>query len=76
MMNRLNVLAFAVICGGAAIVSRPAPASATYIDPWTGGGDYATLYCCETANNSRCCYPNTGCRTRLGTCEQIFPATH
>ncbi|HET7464427.1 MAG TPA: hypothetical protein VFJ82_24420 [Longimicrobium sp.] len=73
MMNRLNALALGVICGGTAILSHPAPASATYIDPWTGGGsgDYGVLYCCVTYNSAQCCHWNTGCATKPGTCIQI-----
>ena len=72
MNMRINTLALAAILGGAAILGRPAAASATYIDPWAGG-DLAITYCCVTGP-TRCCYQNTGCATKDGVCVRIVPA--
>jgi hypothetical protein len=72
MNARLNTLALAAILAGAAILSRPAPVSATYIDPW-GGGDLGITYCCVTGL-TRCCYLNSGCATKEGVCVRIAPA--
>lgn len=71
MKKLLNALSLAVICAGSAIVSRPAPASATYLNPWTGGGTGSgsgIVYCCETNPTASCCYA-TGCQTRAGMCS-------
>lgn len=72
MNRRLNVLALAAILGGAAILARPMPASATYIDPW-GGGNLGITYCCVTGQ-TRCCYLNTGCATKEGVCVRVAPS--
>lgn len=72
MKKLLNLLALAVVCAGSAILSRPAPANATYFNPWTGGGGSGggsgIIYCCESANTASCCYA-TGCQTRAGMCS-------
>lgn len=71
MKRLLNVLSLGVICGGASVLAHPVRASATYINPWTSGGDYGVLYCCESTRTASCCYWNTGCATRASTCMQI-----
>jgi hypothetical protein len=75
MNRRLNSLALAAILGGAAILARPVPVSATYINPWGGGGELGITYCCSTGANTHCCYMNSGCLTKEGVCMRIAPST-
>jgi hypothetical protein len=63
-MRIVNLAALAVIVGGGAVLARPAPASATYIDPWGGGG--GSTYCC--ASQDAYCCSRTGCSTVAGVC--------
>jgi len=72
MNRRINVLALAAILGGAAILTKPVPASATYIDPWAGG-DLGITYCCMSGP-TRCCYLNAGCATKEGVCVRVAPS--
>ncbi|HYH82453.1 MAG TPA: hypothetical protein VEX86_21860 [Longimicrobium sp.] len=72
MNMRIDTLALAAILGGGAILGRPAPASATYMDPWKGG-ELGITYCCVTGP-TRCCYLNAGCATKEGHCVRIAPA--
>jgi hypothetical protein len=66
-MNRhLNLLAAAVILGGASLLANPRPAHATYLDPFRAAAG-GTSYCCTTGNTARCC-STTGCMTREGVC--------
>lgn len=44
MRNRINLLALVVIAAGGALFARPAPANATYLDPWRGTGESTS--CC------------------------------
>ncbi|HET7232145.1 MAG TPA: hypothetical protein VFJ16_19215 [Longimicrobium sp.] len=74
MKKRVNAIALAVIVGGAGLLARPGSASATYINPWTGGGDNGGVtFCCKT-DDTFCCY-NTGCATSPGRCVKVVPAT-
>lgn len=62
MRKRINLLALVVIAAGAAVVARPAPAEATYYNPWTGGSGES---CCSAISVFgrvlvQCCSPN-GC---------------
>lgn len=74
MMNKLlNAAALAVVVCGGGILAAPAPASATYINPWTSGGDSGGVtYCCRTGD-TYCCYMS-GCATKEGTCVRVVPA--
>lgn len=72
MNTRINTLALAAIMGGAVLLARPTPASATYTNPLMGG-DLALTYCCVTGQ-TRCCYQNSGCATKEGVCIRIVPA--
>jgi len=66
-MNRhLNLLAAAVILGGASLLAQPRPAHATYYDPFRRAAETVT-YCCTTGDSARCC-SNVGCMTREGVC--------
>jgi len=65
-MNRLNLLAAAVILAGASLLAEPRAAHATYYDPFRPT-DVAVTYCCSTGNTARCC-STTGCMTRDGVC--------
>lgn len=61
MRKRINLLALLVIAAGGAVFARPAPANATYYNPWTGSGQS----CCAAYNVFgrtlvQCCSAN-GC---------------
>jgi len=69
-MNRhLNLLAAAVILGGASLLAHPRPAHATYLDPFRVAIS-GVSYCCTTGTSARCC-STTGCMTREGVCLVI-----
>jgi hypothetical protein len=74
MMKRLlNAGSLAVIFGGATILAHPGTASATYINPWGGGGDLGATYCCDTGT-THCCFLNSGCATKAGVCVRVGAA--
>ena len=61
MAKRINLLSLLVIAAGGAVLARPAPASATYYDPW---GTHIES-CCTAYDGygrvlSQCC-SSTGC---------------
>ncbi|MFL5383032.1 MAG: hypothetical protein ACJ8GN_10995 [Longimicrobiaceae bacterium] len=69
-MNRhLNLLAAAVILGGASLLAHPRSAHATYFDPFRAAAGGVT-YCCTTGDSARCC-SSSGCMTREGVCLVI-----
>jgi hypothetical protein len=69
MRRRLNLLAFAVIAGGAALLGTPAPARATYRDP-----RLVLLSCCSAWDGwsriTRCCGYN-GCVITASGCTAL-----
>ena len=67
MTRRIDLLAGAVILAGATALGQPAPAHATYYDPWTRPSEGGVLYCCDTRPTARCC-SQTGCMTKDGLC--------
>jgi hypothetical protein len=73
MKRLLNMVSLGVILGGGAILAGPTRASATYINPWGGGGDLGLTYCCDTGS-THCCFLNAGCATKEGYCIRIAPA--
>jgi hypothetical protein len=66
MNRRLNLLAVAVILGGASLLTAPLTAHATYLDPFRVAVD-GVSYCCSTGTTARCC-SMTGCMSRDGVC--------
>lgn len=74
MKTLLNGLAASVILGGAAVLGSPAPVSATYLNPLSGGGGSAGVsFCCATGT-THCCY-TTGCATKEGVCVRVMPSS-
>jgi hypothetical protein len=69
MNRRLNLLAVAVILGGASLLGGPRAAHATYYDPYRLVADGVT-YCCRTGDNVRCC-SSTGCMSKDGVCIMV-----
>ena len=69
MRRRLNLLAFAVIAGGAALLGTPDTARATYRDP-----RLILLSCCEAWDGwhlvARCC-AYTGCAITASGCRAL-----
>jgi hypothetical protein len=68
MRRRINLLALVVVAAGGSIMSRPAPASATYYNPVT-----QNLSCCSAVsiNGTRiagCCGAG-GCYIKFGICS-------
>jgi len=68
MRKRINLLALMVIAAGGAIIAKPAPAGATYIDPW---GD-TNRSCCSAVDSfgrriGECCNSG-GCSITYGKC--------
>jgi hypothetical protein len=68
-MNRLNLLAAAVIVVGASLLGDAPAAHATYLDPWREPAGPIT-YCCNTGRATRCCF-STGCATSDGLCLKV-----
>ena len=66
---RENLLAAAVILGGASLLAGPRAAHATYYDPFRLVADGVT-YCCSTGNSARCC-STSGCMSRDGVCVVV-----
>jgi len=66
-MRNVNLAAAAIIVCGAALLARPKPVSATYINPWGASG---ITYCCQSTGGtgeSSCCGMR-GCATTGGIC--------
>ena len=73
MRKRINLLALLVIAAGGAVFARPAPAGATYYNPWTAGESGS---CCSATNVFgrvvvQCCSA-TGCTINTqGRCAPL-----
>jgi hypothetical protein len=69
MRRRLNLLAFAVIAGGGALLGTPAPARATYVDP-----KLVLQSCCTAWDGWRIrykCCSYTGCVVTASGCVSL-----
>lgn len=70
MRRRLNLLALAVVAAGGAVLARPAPLQATYLDP-----RMIFQSCCEATSGFgqviyRCCSA-TGCVVTAAGCSKL-----
>lgn len=67
MRKRINLLALLVIAAGGAVVARPAPAGATYHNPWR-----VPESCCRAfdtfGNVVTSCCSTGGCLITAGRC--------
>ncbi|HYH82454.1 MAG TPA: hypothetical protein VEX86_21865 [Longimicrobium sp.] len=71
MAKRINLLALLVIAAGGAVLARPAPASATYYDPWrTHIESCCTAYDGWGRTVQQCC-SNNGCYITKGLCTPL-----
>jgi cytochrome c oxidase assembly factor CtaG len=67
MRKRINLLALLVIAAGAAVFARPAPAEATYYNPWQPPSSCCVARDAYGSVISQCCSAG-GCMVTAGKC--------
>ena len=70
MRKRINLLALLVIAGGGAVFARPAPASATYLNPLGTVESCCSLYDGYGRLILRCC-SSSGCYVTRYMCMPL-----